>query len=187
MESGDGLPCGRCQRQPPPFAASRVPLLYQPPLSNLIGAFKYRHKLHLAGPLSRLFCEQLPPGLELPDLILPVPLHPRRLRERGFNQSLELARGVAATLGLALQWRCCRRTRATQPQSGLDEAARRKNLRSAFIVDGDLTGRHIALFDDVVTTGATVAAASRALRQAGAARVDVWALARTPDASHRLQ
>ncbi len=181
VSGADGLLCGSCLRQTPPYTASYVPLLYQPPVSNLIGEFKFRNKLHMAGPLSRLFCEQLPPGFGLPDLILPVPLHPSRLRERGFNQALELARGVAATLDLKLDWRGCRRIRATQPQIGLDESERRKNLRAAFVANSDLAGRHVALFDDVVTTGTTVAAASLALRRAGAARVDIWALARTPN------
>jgi ComF family protein len=167
-------------RRPPPFAASQVPLLYQPPVNRLIGEFKFRQRLYLAEPLSRLFCAALATELSRPDLILPVPLHPRRLRERGFNQSLELAHRIAAELELKIDWRSCRRIRATPPQSGLEQGARRKNLRSAFVADSALSGRHIALFDDVITTGATVTAASRALLQAGASRVDVWALARTP-------
>lgn len=181
VSATEDLTCGRCLRQPPPFDTCRAPLLYRPPFNRLIGGFKYQHKLHLAGPLSRLFLERLPPDLVRPDLILPMPLHPHRLRERGFNQSLELARGVARTLGLKLDWRSCRRVRATPPQSGLDEATRRKNLRGAFVARGELAGRHIALFDDVITTGATVTAVTRALHKAGAARVDVWALARTPN------
>lgn len=174
-----GLPCGRCSRRPPPFATSQVPLRYASPFNRLIGEFKFQHKLHLAGLLSRLFCDQLPSTLALPDLIVPIPLHPRRLRERGFNQSLELARGVAAELNLKIDRRSCRRIRATPPQSGLDKTARSKNLRAAFVADSSLSGRHIALFDDVITTGATVTAASQALLRAGASRVDVWALART--------
>lgn len=180
VTGSDGLHCGHCTRRPPPFTTSQVPLLYHPPFNRLIGEFKYQHKLHLAGPLGRLFCEQLPPTLPLPDLIVPIPLHPHRLRERGFNQSLELAHVVAAELALKIDRRNCRRVRATPPQSGLDKTARRKNLRAAFIADTDLSGQHIALFDDVITTGATVTAASQALLRAGATRVDVWALARTP-------
>jgi ComF family protein len=149
-------------------------------VNRLIGEFKFRQRLHLARPLSRLFCAELPTQLSRPDLILPVPLHPRRLRERGFNQSLELARRIAADLELKIDWHSCRRIRATLPQSSLDQRARRKNLHSAFVADPELAGRHIALFDDVITTGTTVSATSRALLQAGASRVDVWALARTP-------
>lgn len=180
MRDSGGLPCGRCSRHPPPFSRSQVPLLYQPPLNRLIGDFKFRRKLHLAVPLSRLLLDHLPGGQPLPDAILPVPLHPRRLRERGFNQALELARILAGELGLALDWRSCRRVRATPPQSGLDRQMRRRNLRAAFQADATVSGRYIAILDDVITTGATVTAVSLALLQAGAARVDVWALARTP-------
>lgn len=182
ISGGAGQPCGHCIRRPPPFATSCVPLLYHPPLSRLIGEFKFGHKLHLAKPLSRLFCELVPDNLPMPELIVPIPLHPHRLRERGFNQSLELARRVAAEFNLRISWQHCRRTRPTPPQTGLDLNARRRNLKSAFEADSALAGRHIALFDDVITTGSTVTAASQALLRAGADRVDVWALARTPQA-----
>ena len=175
-----GRPCGRCIRQPPPFTASVVPLRYEPPYSRLIGDLKFHHRLHLAEVLSLLFCASLPPEVSKPDLLIPIPLHPRRLRERGFNQSLELGRRIAGEIGLNIDWRSLRRIRATPPQSRLDKRTRRANLRSAFAADGRVSGRHIALFDDVITTGATVTAASQALLRAGAERVDVWALARTP-------
>jgi len=178
--SGSDLPCGQCSRHPPPFERSRIPLLYQPPVSHLIGDLKFRHQLHLARGLGRLFCDAMPPDLTPPDLLVPVPLHPGRLRERGFNQSLELARRVAAEFALPLDGRSCRRIQATPPQSRLDRRARSRNLRAAFDADTRLAGLRIALFDDVVTTGSTVNAAARALLRAGAARVEVWALARTP-------
>ncbi len=180
VTAGGFQACGRCTRHPPPFTATQVPLLYEAPFKRLIGALKFRHQLHLAAALGRLFCQELPRSHNLPDLILPVPLHPRRLRERGFNQSLELARSVAAGLRLPLAYRGCRRVVATPPQRGLDQRARRKNLRNAFVADPSVKGLHIALFDDVITTGATVTAASLALLDAGAERIDVWALARTP-------
>jgi ComF family protein len=150
-------------------------------LIHLIGQFKFRQRLHLAAPLSRLFLAQLAENPSLPDLIVPMPLHPVRLRERGFNQSLELARALAAMLDLKIDLWSCRRVHDRPPQSALDQVARQKNLRGAFVADSGLRGRHIALFDDVVTTGATVIAASQALLRAGAGRVDVWALARTPN------
>jgi ComF family protein len=172
--------CGRCTRQPPPFTSSHVPLRYEPPFSRLIGEFKFHHRLHLTASLSALFCATLPEWMPRPDLLLPVPLHPSRLRERGFNQSLELARRIAGELELELDWHCLRRVRATPSQSRLDRHARGRNLHSAFAADGVVKGLHIALLDDVITTGATVTAASRVLLRAGARRVDVWALARTP-------
>jgi ComF family protein len=176
-----GQTCGQCLQRPPPYTASYVPLLYHPPLSQLIGELKFGHKLHLVRTLSRLFCELLPGNHPLPELIVPVPLHPHRLRERGFNQAQELARGVAAELNLKIDRRHCRRTRPTPPQTELDLSARRRNLKSAFQADAAFAGRHIALFDDVITTGSTVTAASQALLRSGAQRIDVWALARTPE------
>lgn len=172
--------CGRCIRHPPPFTTTQAPLRYEAPVDRLVGGLKFHHQLHLASPLGRLFCQQLPRSHPLPDIILPVPLHPRRLRERGFNQSLELARSVATGLGLPLTHRDCRRVIATPPQSGLDQRGRMKNLHKAFVADSQVKGLHIALFDDVITTGATVTAVTQALLKAGAERVDVWALARTP-------
>ncbi|MCU7798210.1 MAG: ComF family protein [Candidatus Thiodiazotropha sp. (ex Myrtea spinifera)] len=115
-----------------------------------------------------------------PDTLIPVPLHPLRLRERGFNQSLELARLLAKYQALDLNWRAVRRIRSTTAQTGLSEKDRRKNLRSAFEVNDDLAGRHVALFDDVITTGATITELSRTLLRAGVKRIDIWALARTP-------
>ena len=180
LSSNKNQVCGRCIRHPPPFTATQVPLRYEAPVNRLVGALKFRHQLHLASPLGRLFCRQLPRNHPLPDIILPVPLHPQRLRERGFNQSLELARSVASGLGLPLVRQGCRRVIATPPQSGLDQRGRMKNLRKAFVADARVEGLHIALFDDVITTGATVTAVSQVLLRAGAKRIDVWALARTP-------
>jgi ComF family protein len=172
--------CGQCTLHPPPFTTTLAPLLYAPPFSHLISAFKFQHQLHLAAALGRLFVQQMPPGHPLPDLIVPVPLHPERIRERGFNQSLELARSLATALHLATTEHGCRRVIATPPQRGLDQLARRKNLRQAFRADPSVEGLHLALLDDVITTGATVTAASQSLLKAGARQVEVWALARTP-------
>jgi ComF family protein len=116
----------------------------------------------------------------LPQLVIPVPLHRQRLRERGFNQALEIARAPARRLGLELGHRYAWRQRATSPQSGLDAAERRRNLRGAFQVRLPPGVTHLAVVDDVVTTGYTVSELTRTLKQAGAHRVDVWAVARTP-------
>jgi len=115
------------------------------------------------------------------DLIVPVPLHPTRLRERGYNQALELAKPLAREFSLVLAPGLLRRTRATAAQSDLDAVARRKNLRGAFEVDtSHATPAHVALLDDVMTTGTTLREAARTLKRAGIGRVDVWALARAP-------
>lgn len=112
------------------------------------------------------------------DWIVPVPLHPRRLRERGFNQALELAIPVRKSLGIKLMPTACRRIRATPPQTGLHGRARRSNVAGAFTADSGVKGKHVAVMDDVITTGGTVAAVATALYRAGAASVQAWCVAR---------
>lgn len=117
----------------------------------------------------------------LPQYLLCVPLHGERLRERGFNQALELARPLARALAIPLDVHSLVRTRPTQAQTGLDAAARRQNLRKAFeFRPGNSPARHVALLDDVMTTGSTLRECARVLRRGGIERVDVWALARAP-------
>lgn len=127
--------------------------------------------------LARALVEQ---GAARPELILPVPLHVSRLRERGYNQALEIARPLAQALNRPIAMRTCERVRATSPQAGLHANARRRNVRGAFQVKRPLRVRHVAIVDDVVTTGQTATELARALRRAGAVRVDLWAVARTP-------
>ncbi len=111
---------------------------------------------------------------------MPVPLHPGRLAERGYNQAVEIARVLADGLDLPLDSRCCNRVTATSPQAGLDEAARWRNIRGAFVVGTPLRWSRVAIVDDVVTTGSTVSELARVLRRAGALDIEVWAAARTP-------
>jgi ComF family protein len=178
--ASDGL-CGHCQRQPPPYQRTSAPWLYAAPLDSLILQLKTTAALAPARTLGRLLGRQLrDTGAELPQLLIPVPLHSRRLRERGFNQAALLTRQLAAEL--ALPWRAdlLSKVRESADQRGLDRRQRRRNLRGCFSCRSLPAGCHVALVDDVVTTGATAWAASDALRRAGAGRVDVWALARTP-------
>jgi ComF family protein len=115
----------------------------------------------------------------LPELLIPVPLHVQRLRQRGYNQALELGRPIARRLSLRLEPSAVSRTVATGEQTRLDAASRRRNVRGAFAAEGALVrGRHVALLDDVITTGATVSELARTLRAAGAARIEAWAVAR---------
>jgi ComF family protein len=174
-------PCGACLKRSPPFAACHAAFRYEDPLPTLVGGLKFRDRFNLIRLLGTLLAETLAGQPDArPDAIVPVPLHPRRLRERGYNQSLELARVIARRLDLPVDARCCARVRATPPQAALDQKARRRNIRDAFAVTGEVGGRHLAIIDDVVTTGSTVGELARALRGAGCRRVDVWALARTP-------
>lgn len=173
--------CGPCQRQPPPYTHTVAPWLYAPPLDQLVLRLKTPAAPAPARTLGRLLAAQIRArGDSLPALLIPVPLHAVRLRERGFNQAALLTRQLAASL--ALPWRAdlLIKSRESADQRRLDRRQRRRNLRGCFSCRPLPGGCHVALVDDVVTTGATAWAASEALHQAGAGRVDVWALARTP-------
>ncbi|MBT2969825.1 MAG: ComF family protein [Candidatus Thiodiazotropha sp. (ex Ctena orbiculata)] len=171
--------CGRCIRRSAEITRTITAMTYQPPVNRLIGMLKFHNRLHLVEPLAGLLIERLGEDYDRPDLLIPVPLHPVRLRERGFNQSVEIARVLARRCGLSHDWRLCRRIKHTPPQAELKREARRKNLHRAFEICADLSGSHLVVVDDVITTGATVAELGRLLKKAGAKRVDAWALART--------
>lgn len=177
---GAGL-CGACQRRAPPFVRALAALRYESPVPALVGAMKFRGRLNQARLLGQLLADAAaglaPPW---PQVLVAVPLHPQRLAERGFNQSIEIARVVGRTLGLPLETAAVRRVVATPPQAGLDAAARRRNIRGAFMVTNPWPAPRVAILDDVVTTGATVTELSRVLLQAGAESVEVWAAVRTP-------
>lgn len=174
--------CGDCLKRPPPFAGAWAPFRYGHPLDLLETRFKFGADLAAGRVLSSLMVERAGADApERPALLLPVPLHESRLRRRGYNQALELARPLAHAFGIPLCADVLSRTRATPPQTGLDAKARRRNLRGAFAVTADASlPAHVVLFDDVMTTGATLREAARTPRRAGVARVDAWALARAP-------
>lgn len=155
-------------------------MVYAAPLDRLLPHFKFRQDL-TAG---RLLAQLMTAGLsdaERPAALLPVPLHRGRLRERGYDQALELARPLARASDLTLLDGVLRRRRSTAPQSTLDAKQRRRNLKDAFVVrPGVDLPAHIALVDDVMTTGATLHAAATALRRAGVPRIDAWVCARVP-------
>lgn len=179
LPGATGLACGRCLARPPRWDAAICLLRYRAPADALIKACKFGGRLAIARVLGELLAERLA-RLDgpRPGLIVPVPLHAHRERERGFNQARELARPVARALGIRIDTGLCVRARPTPPQTGLDARARRRNLRGAFAMRGALPYAHVAVVDDVVTTGATAGALADALRRAGAERVDLWAAAR---------
>ncbi|MGB5834542.1 MAG: ComF family protein [Thiohalocapsa sp.] len=179
----DGRPllCGACQRRPPPFDHCHAAYRYEDPLPALVGGFKFRGRLNLLRLLGLLLADSLrTSGADLPDAIVPVPLHPERLRQRGYNQALELSRVVGRRLKVSVDDGRCARVLATRPQADLDKETRRKNLRGAFAATANMQGAQVAILDDVVTTGSTVTEMTRVLRRAGCRRVDVWTVARTP-------
>ncbi len=177
-----GSRCARCLKSPPPFERVRIPYLYAEPVTALIHALKFRRRLAAASVLGSLLGRYLErPDLCPPQWIVPVPLHPKRQCERGFNQSMEIARPLSARLKVPIAPRLALRTRSTIPQSSLQGAdPRRRNMRGAFSVQTGAMApvQHVAIVDDVVTTGATVFALARALKSAGVTRIELWCVAR---------
>jgi len=173
-----GLRCGRCLRRPPAFDRARVPLRYAAEVAGLVQRFKFDASPRAGSLLLELLATRLSADARAwPEALVAVPLHPRRARERGFDQALWLSRRLALRLGCPLVR--AQRLRDTPSQRGLDRGERRKNLRAAFAVPATLPGR-VALVDDVVTTGATLEALALSCRRAGAREVEAWAVARTP-------
>jgi len=172
--------CGECQRRPPPWDAAWAPFRYAWPLDRLESRYKFGRDLAAGRVLSTLWQAE-PRNVALPDLILPVPLHRGRLRQRGYNQALELAKPLAKAWGIPLRHDLLQRKRATSAQTELDAITRRRNVRGAFSVRPGVTlPPHVTILDDVMTTGATLAECARVVRRAGVKRVDVWAVARAP-------
>lgn len=172
--------CGRCQKQPPAFDRIQAPLAYTFPVNSMISRFKYQGERVMVRPLTTVLAEQLQhQEAPRPDLILPCPIHPRRYRSRGFNQAAVVAAALGRALDIPVDYNLCARPRAMPPQTGLDRAARLGNLRGAFVLNGRPPA-HVAIVDDVVTTGATSDQLARTLKSGGAESVSVWALARTP-------
>ncbi|WP_293374754.1 ComF family protein [Nevskia sp.] len=173
--------CANCAAEPPHFDATLAAFRYEAPIAQAIAGLKYhaqfRQSRWLGAEIARLAAERTS---ALPDLLIPVPLHPSRLRERGYNQALELARGITRQLAIDIDWQSAVRLRATADQIGKRARERRKEVRKAFAVGAAVAGRHIALIDDVMTTGSTVDDLARAARAAGAARIEVWVAARVP-------
>jgi ComF family protein len=176
------LRCGGCLGRPPAFDATYALFAYLPPITKLIMELKFHHKLVNAEILGQLMADTLKNrwyyNKTLPDVIIPVPLHAKRLQERGFNQALEIARPISNLLQIPLDTLSCKRTRHTTAQARLVAEERHQNVKDAFIITQDFTGQTIALLDDVITTGQTVTELSKTLKKAGAKRIDIWAVAR---------
>ncbi|MES9957359.1 MAG: ComF family protein [Sedimenticola sp.] len=176
-----GTPCGSCQQDPPPFDSAIAPYLFTGPVSRLVGRFKFNSQLQYGALLSRLLQQEIEARQpEMPELLVPVPLHSSRLRERGFNQALELARPLAKAFGTGLDHTCIQRIKATPHQIGLQRRARMENVKGAFELRGEIHADHVALVDDVITTGSTLREIAGLLKAAGVSRVDIWSVARTP-------
>jgi ComF family protein len=172
--------CGRCRSTPPAFEATVAPFIYGPPLSGIIHQLKYRRRIALARPLATLLAGQvLAADKDLPELLVPVPMHWTRLIRRGFNQSLELCRHLSRELRIPFA-RCLVSKRIrTLPQAALPLRARKRNLRGAFTVRTPFSAASVAIVDDVITSGETLRQVASALRGAGAEDIRCWAVLRT--------
>jgi ComF family protein len=181
--------CGHCLRQPPPFDRSYIPFAYEFPVAALIHQFKYRRGLTYGKLLGRLLVEflvrqaQCQPDWEMPDLIIPAPMHWLRRWQRGFNQAEILARYLGQEFHLPIATTLIHRTHKTPAQKELTRRERQQNLRKAFALNAraanQVAGKRVAIVDDVVTTTVTVRELSKLLRAAGASDIQIWALART--------
>lgn len=174
-------PCAQCLAHRPAFDYAWSPLRLEGPVRNGLLALKYGARFVQAQLFAQLMAQSLlQRAAPWPLLILPVPLHRSRLMWRGYNQAVEIARRVSQLTGIACDARALRKTRRTRDQIGLTPAQRHANVRGAFSCTRNLDGLHIALFDDVMTTGATLNELARVCRKAGAAKVEAWSAARTP-------
>lgn len=171
--------CGACIKSPPPYLTTLSAFDYEQPVKQLISNLKFNNRIQLAKVLAHAWLQQFTGGdIDVPEAMVPVPLHRSRLQQRGYNQALELARPVARVLGIPLLTREVVRSRATLPQTDLTARQRRQNIRGSFQVCLQQPYGHVAIFDDVVTTGSTVRELAKTLKQAGVERVDVWCIAR---------
>jgi ComF family protein len=178
LASPGGAVCGRCLTRPPSYDATQAALSYAFPADVLIQALKFRGELALAPLLGNLLLKNI--SSHGVDCIVPVPLSSRRLRGRGYNQSLEIARGISASTRVPLAPELCERSRDTAVQMELPLEEREKNVRGAFHCPSLVGGTTVAVVDDVMTTGATMEEIAATLKRAGAARVVNWVVARTP-------
>ncbi|ASF48453.1 ComF family protein [Methylovulum psychrotolerans] len=172
------LRCGRCISRRPAFDETHAAFVYDDALRYLVTGLKFAAHYKNARLLGHLLAETVRQNAETPQLLIPVPLHKHRYRQRGFNQSLEIARTVAHSLNIPLRVDACQRCHDTPQQSRLNAKQRRQNLRHAFVVAKPLNVRHVAIIDDVMTTGSTVHEVAKVLKKAGVERVDVWVCAR---------
>lgn len=179
-----GRVCATCLQMPPVFEQAFCAFRYEEPVAGLLNRYKHSGKLACGHWLAHNLADAIThhyqaERLSLPDCVLPVPLHWRRLRSRGFDQGLEIARVLARRLALPLSM-SLRRQRATSSQQALNREQRQQNLAGAFVLQGQLPGRRVALVDDVLTTGSTASEVTALLQDAGMREVHVWAIARTP-------
>lgn len=175
------LLCGKCLQSPSPFGEAVIPYLYRPPVDFMIRRLKFSQDTKYSKLIGELISQEVRErDANLPDCLIPVPMHGSRYQQRGFNQASLIAGQVSQCLSIPVDATAVTRTATNDQQAALGARAREKNMRRAFSVTSDVTDRSFAIVDDVFTTGATCNALARSLLSAGARQVDVWAFARTP-------
>ncbi|KTC85909.1 MULTISPECIES: ComF family protein [Legionella] len=171
------LSCGVCSKKKPAIDKTITAYLFEEPLRTLVHEFKYHEALYLVSFLARLMLNALPNGVLETQCLVPVPLHPKRLRQRGFNQAAELCKFLARKLALPYELNLCKKIIHTAPQASLNKKQRKQNLQNAF--QSQLSPyQHITLVDDLLTTGSTANELALAFKQQGVAQVDLWCCAR---------
>lgn len=170
--------CGACQTNPPAFDKTYTPYPHQGTIRYLINHCKFNGAYKNTRLLGLLLTNYLLKNAELPELIIPVPLHPKRYRQRGYNQTLEIGKIIAQELSIPIDNTCCRRIKNTAHQVSLNAKQRHKNIKNAFQLVHPPTAKHIAILDDVMTTGATANELAKTLKSANIKQVDVWVCSR---------
>jgi ComF family protein len=179
LPTSQGEICGACLKKPPAFDRTRATFSYAFPLDSLVQQCKYAHASNLTDFFAARMASRSDTPSALLDYLLPMPLHPARLAQRGFNQAAEIARRLSPRIGVPWLPNACQRVRNTASQAGLDLKTRQRNLRGAFVCNIDLSGTRVALIDDVMTSGSSLDELARVVRKAGAIEIQAWVLART--------
>lgn len=180
--ASDGNICGSCIGSPPDFDATSAVFLYSFPIDAMMQRYKYSNMLSLSQTFGQLLSEKIQLDSlnnSSVDLVIPMPMHPARLKERGFNQALEIAKILTRNHAEKLDYKSVIRQKLTPPQASLPLKERVKNIKGAFKVSGDFSGKRIAIVDDVMTTGASLNELAKTLKKAGASHVECWVIART--------
>ncbi len=183
--NSSGHICGSCLSSSPYFDITHAVFLYHHPIDAMIQRYKYGNTLNLSHTFGNLMSEKISAlaHSEDIDLVIPMPMHPTRLKQRGFNQALEIAKIMNKVLNkntrTKLDYKSVIRQTLTPPQASLPLKDRVKNMKGAFKVNANLTGKRIAIVDDVMTTGASLNELAKTLKQAGATHVECWVIART--------
>jgi len=176
---GSAVLCGQCLKKTNAFDRTVIPFYYKKPITTLLFQLKFHEKLTSLSFFSYFLIEKLKQRTDLlPQVIIPVPLHKKRVQARGYNQSLELAKQLSRALNIRFDRYCCKRIKPTRSQQGLNIKARKKNVTHAFAIRKKIMYQHVAIVDDVMTTMATANEISKCLKKQGVLRVEIWCCAR---------